>query len=197
LRPVIEAPDEELARLVAAGDVTAFSTLYDRYAARVYSWAAHVIGAGRAEDVTQDVFLVLWRKAGQFDETRARFSVWFMTVARNRVRRELRSVSSGQVVMGVEEIEQRLLRLGQAGDDPLEAAAERLAAERVRRAVAELPQEQRRVLLLAYFGALSQSAIASRLGIPLGTVKKRVRLGMAKLRTAMGATSASAKEEAR
>src|SRR5262245_40902105 len=101
LYPVSDAPDEDLARQVARGDAAAFSALYDRYAGRIYAWAAHVLGASRAEDVTQDVFLQLWRKAGQFDDTRAPFGVWLMAVARNRVRQELRKVSSGHVIMGV------------------------------------------------------------------------------------------------
>jgi RNA polymerase sigma-70 factor (ECF subfamily) len=178
----LEPSDEALVARVARKDVAAFATLYDRYARRVYAWSAHTLGSEEAEDVVQEAFLRLWDKAGQFDAKRGRFGSWFMAIARHQIVRQLRRRGTDQRVIAADEIERVLADASAHGRD-LEAevwAHEGAAA--VRRAVTSLPQEQRRVIVLAYFAGFTQSAIAKITGAPLGTVKKRTRLALQKLR---------------
>jgi RNA polymerase sigma factor (sigma-70 family) len=178
----LEPSDEALVARVARKDVAAFATLYDRYARRVYAWSAHTIGSEEAEDVVQEAFLRLWDKAGQFDAKRGRFGFWFMAIARHQIVRQLRRRATDQRVLAADEIERVLADASAHGRD-LEAevwAHEGAAA--VRSAVNSLPQEQRRVIVLAYFAGFTQSAIAKITGAPLGTVKKRTRLALQKLR---------------
>jgi RNA polymerase sigma-70 factor, ECF subfamily len=182
----VEPPsDESLARLVADGDIAGFSILYDRYAGRIHAWAAHVLGSDRAEDAIQEIFLLLWRRAGQYDPGRGSFRSWFMAVARHEILRELRRTSAGGRVAAADEIDRLFEQMGETGPDPAKQTADRSLLPAVSEALRAMPAEQRRALVLAYFGGLSQSAIAARLGIPLGTVKKRIRLGMARLRGAV------------
>lgn len=169
----------------AAGDVAAFSALYDRYAGRVHAWAAHVLGNNGAEDAVQEVFLLLWRRAGQYDPTRGSFAAWFLTLARHEILRQLGKQTIAERMAAAEEIERLLERAGETGADPAAEAIARAAVPELRAALRSMPAEQRQALVLAYFGGLSQSAIAEQLGIPLGTVKKRVRLALMRLRAAM------------
>jgi RNA polymerase sigma-70 factor (ECF subfamily) len=177
--------DEALARQVADGDMAGFSVLYDRSAGRIHAWAAHVLGSDRAEDAIQEVFLLLWRRAGQYDPGRGSFRAWFMAVARHEILRELRRASAGGRVAAADEIERLFERLGETGPDPALQTVDRSVLPVVSAVLQAMPAEQRRTLVLAYFGGLSQSMIAAQLGIPLGTVKKRIRLGMARLRSAV------------
>lgn len=177
--------DEALAALVSQRDVVAFSVLYERYSQSVYAFAAHTLGAKDAEEVVQEVFLRLWQRASQFDPARGSFGAWFMAAARHRIVDDLRRRNNQKALGAADEIERVLMR----AIDPL-ANVEQEAVLRERNAevllaVRELPLEQRQALLLAYFAGLTQSAIAEHLGWPLGTVKKRIRLGLQKLRTAL------------
>lgn len=175
--------DEDLVARLRWRDLAAFEALYDRHAALVYSVAYRVVGnAQAAEDVTQEVFLRLWRRPELFDGTRGRFTTWLLSVARNRAVDEVRSLGRRlQHEAPPPEAGAQELGDASAADPELEA---QLALEReaVRAALATLPPEQQEVLLLAYFGGLTQQEIAQRLGQPLGTVKTRIRLGMKKLR---------------
>ncbi len=107
--------DEELAAAVARGDVDAFAALYDRFAARVYAWSAHLGGPSDAEDAVQEVFLRLWAKAGQFDPARGRFVVWFMAIARHHLigvakkRSTERRLAAAVEIVGVERMTQNNL----------------------------------------------------------------------------------------
>jgi RNA polymerase sigma-70 factor (ECF subfamily) len=178
--------DELLAARVVLRDVEAFTELYDRYARPVYAMTAHMLGSTDAEEIVQDVFLRLWNNVDQFDARRGSFKSWFMTIARHRVLDELRSRSQQQRFIAAEATDQVLAN---AEDPMMDVEREVSSRERGRvvlRALKTLPAEQRQVLVLAYFGGLSQSAIAQRLGWPLGTVKKRVRLGLQKLRNTIG-----------
>ena len=174
--------DEELAGLVATGDLDAFAQLYDRYSLRVHSWAAHVVGTDRAEDVIQELFLRLWVRAGQFDPARGTFSAWFMAITRHQLIAELRKGGRGDQLRAATEIEAVLAHAPSDDPDPAEHAASHEEGAVLADALRALPHDQREVLVLAYFGGLTQSAIARHLGIPLGTVKKRISLGMQKLR---------------
>jgi len=174
--------DESLTARVAVGDVAAFTQLYERYAQRIYAWCVHTVGPGRAEDAVQDIFLRLWQAAAQFDPARGRFVTWFFAVARHHLVHELRKAGvrrRADVAAEIAEV------FAAPTADPEEVASARDEAIALARALARLPEEQRQVLAMAYFGGLSQSQIAAHLAVPLGTVKKRIRLGMGKLRAAL------------
>jgi RNA polymerase sigma-70 factor, ECF subfamily len=175
--------DAALIGRVAEGDLAAFGALYDRYARDVYAFAAHALGRGPAEEVAQDVFVRVWQRAAQFDAARGSVAAWIMAIARHRIVDELRHRGGEHAVLNTID---ELLAGAEDPDADLEEAT--WSHERRRgllEAVRELPEEQRRVLLLAYFGGLTQSEIAAELGCPLGTVKKRTRLGLQKLRASL------------
>lgn len=183
----LEAPrrDEALIARVAEGDRAALEALYDRYARTIYVFAAHVLDRPTAEEVVQEVFVILLRKAAQFDPNRGAFRIWLMAIARNRIVDELRRRrrERGATVTGP--IEELLAETPDTTADVADTATARASSDGVLRALKTLPPEQRRVVLLAYFGGLTHAGIAKALGCPLGTVKKRIRLGMRKLRKAM------------
>jgi RNA polymerase sigma-70 factor (ECF subfamily) len=181
-----EFADEVLAGRVAAGDRAAFAELYDRYARRVYVLAAHVLGRARAEDVVQDAFLALWRNAHRYDSRRSAFATWFMAVARHRVLDELRRRVIEQRVLAVEPVDQLLAEMPDASPGVADVVSRRERDDDLLRALAGLPPEQRRAIVLAYFGGLTHVEIAAALDAPLGTVKKRLQLGLRKLHRTMG-----------
>lgn len=175
--------DEQLMGRVAAGDVRAFETIYDRYHRQAYWLAQRITGsAGGAEEATQDAFISLWRRAASFDGDRASLRTWLFALVRYRSidarRRETHRVlhqeltqDAAERIEAPERTEERVL----ASD----------ADDRVRRLIAELPPAQREVLDLAYLAGYTQNEIAARVGIPLGTVKGRTRLGLGRLRFAV------------
>ena len=177
-----EASDERLVEQVAQRDLQALATLYDRYAQTVYAVAVNVVGPTEAEDLVQDVFLLLWRKADQFDPQRGSFKSWFMRTVRNYALDRIRSQGREQSILVAERVD-ALLRQASHGD-LAEKVRMREDSRYLLRALRALPDEQRLAIVLAYFGGLSQSMIAAQMGWPLGTVKKRIRLGMQKLRGA-------------
>jgi len=177
--------DGELVGRIAERDLGAFEMLYDRYADLVYSVALRVVAdAHVAQDVTQDVFLRLWRRPDHFDASRGKFVTWLLSVTRNRSIDERRSHSRRlrHEALPPTIDEEEMIPGRDERDDP--AAATVLADERlaVRRAMDVLPPEQRLAIQLAYFSGLTQQEIANKLGQPLGTVKTRIRLGMQKMR---------------
>lgn len=178
-------PDEALCARVAMHDVPAFELLYERYGARTYAWAAHVLGPRQAEDVTQEVFAVLWSRAGQFNPERGAFPQWFWALVRHRIFRELRRVGRQRRVEAAEAISDLLSTAIAEGVDVEEAAFTAATSRHAIELLGQLPDEQRRVLVMSYFAGLSHADIALALRLPLGTVKKRVRLGLTKLRRAM------------
>ena len=180
--------DEELVSRLADRDLEAFETLYDQYADLVYSVALRVVGDTHvAQDVTQDVFLRLWRRPEQFDARRGKFTTWLLSVTRNRSIDERRSHSRRlrHEAAPAGQEEEDVIASDNERDDP--AAATVLSDERsaVRSALRVLPPEQRLAIQLAYFGGMTQQEIANSLGHPLGTVKTRIRLGMQKMRGAL------------
>jgi RNA polymerase sigma-70 factor (ECF subfamily) len=181
-----EPSDEALVTRVATGDLTAFSALYDRYERPVYAMAAHLLGSAEAEEVVQETFLRLWRSAAQFDETRGRFAPWLLAIGRHEVLARLRRRTREQRLALAEDIDRLLATAPDQAIDVEEQVWRRERGDLILRALNELPPEQRRVLVLAYFGELSQTTIAASLGWPLGTVKKRARLGLRKLRQNLG-----------
>jgi RNA polymerase sigma-70 factor (ECF subfamily) len=170
--------DEELIALVNEGEARAFEVIFDRHAPAAFSLAYRMCGTrAMAEDVVQEAFLSLWRSGARYDRTRGSVRSWVLSVAYNRTIDAFRRA-------GVND------RRG-ARDDPLaEIAAPELTdtevvrredARQVRVALEKLPADQRRVIALAYFGGFTHSQIAEMLQLPAGTVKGRMRLGLAKL----------------
>ena len=182
----LDPSDEALVERVCRQDVTAFSVLYDRYARSVYVLAVTALDRAEAEEIVQEVFLRLWRKADQFQPERGPFGAWFMTIARHHLWDVLRRLHR-EPSLAAEVIDQLLMESATNAASVEEEAWSQEVGESVLRALQGLPAEQRRALVLAYFGGLSQSSIAQHLGWPLGTVKKRIRLGLQKLRTALAA----------
>lgn len=167
------------------GDVQALESLYDRYSALVFSVSLRVLhDAHLAEDVTQEVFLRLWRQPASFDPERGRFISWLMSVTRNRALDELRRVSRRNRSEDADSDESPIAGVPSSDrlDDPVLGAELAEQREAVRTAMTRLPPEQRRAIELAYFSGLTQVEIADVTGDPLGTVKTRIRLGMRKLR---------------
>jgi len=175
--------DAVLVSALASGEVGALEQLYDRYSALVFSVALRVLhDHAIAEDVTQEVFLRIWRQPGSFDPARGKFISWISSVARNRALDEQRRLSRRRRAEDQDEDPVADLPADGRGDDPAGAAVLAEERRRVRAAMTGLPPAQRRVIELAYFGGLTQTEIAERTGDPLGTIKTRVRLGMRKLR---------------
>lgn len=170
--------DAALLTAVARGDREAYAALYRRYGAVLLGLLLRILRSRtEAEDVLQDVFLQVWRRARDFDETRGRAFVWLATLARNRALDRLDAIASRQRTVA----DAGAVEGGHVGD-PAEVASTAEEARRLARALAELPAVQRNVLLLAYFEGLTQVQIADRLRQPLGTIKSHVRLGLGRLR---------------
>lgn len=162
---------------VAGGDQPALRELYQRYAGRVQAIAQRCLGVrGDAEEVVQETFVEVWRRARDFDDARGSVGAWLTTIARTRAIDRLRSRTSAYRASTASAAE-----APEPSPSPGDFAMQRQTQERVRRALETLPAEQRLALELAYFEGLSHSEIAQRTGQPLGTVKTRVRLGMEKL----------------
>jgi RNA polymerase sigma-70 factor, ECF subfamily len=171
----VEADAAAVAR-VADGDVEALRGLYERYGRIVYGLTYRLTkDAQLAEEATQDTFVTLWRRAGTYDPTRAKVTTWLFVIARNRAIELVRTRTRAPEPQ--EDVEP-------TGEEPDPADLVLLAddAERIARAIAELPDNQLDVIRLAYFDGLSHAEIAERLGQPLGTVKSRIRLGLDRLR---------------
>ena len=171
--------DEALVALVARGDESALAELYDRVGRVAYGLAFRVLRDERlAEDAVQEGFLALWRTAAAFRAERAKASTWILTLVHRRavdlVRREERRRTEP---LG----EEVALEAGTA-ESTEEAAWLRFERERVQAALGQLPDVQREAIELAYYGGYSQSELAERLGVPLGTIKSRMFAGLARLR---------------
>jgi RNA polymerase sigma-70 factor (ECF subfamily) len=171
--------DEELLHAIARGDEQALASLYDRYRVILFSLVLRILHSrDDAEDVLQELFLQIWKRASDFDEARGRPFTWLVTLARSRAIDRLRSLNARERTVT------EAARVAGTDEwvDAVDDAIRSEESEIVRRALAELPEEQRRALLLAYFEGLTQTEIAARLGSPLGTIKTRMRSGMIKLR---------------
>jgi RNA polymerase sigma-70 factor (ECF subfamily) len=176
-----EPDDAILLQRAASGDSDALLALHKRYANLVYSMAWRVLqDVGLAEEVTQDVFMKLWQHSHRYDPERGRFSSWLLSVTRfaaiDRLRHEGRRPQAAELADGSDAQEASLERL---------LATDHVSWERgqhLRLLLEQLPPEQRQVVELAYFGGLTHSELAAHLGLPLGTVKGRLRLGLERLR---------------
>lgn len=178
--------NEELMERLGYRDLQAFRVLYQRFGSLVYSTCLRIVRDGQvAEDITQEIFLRIWRKPERYVSQRGRFVTWLTSVTRNRAVDEVRSRNRRYRHETASPEEQEREIAGPEGDDP--ALSAELADQRrlILAAMSGLPMEQRQVIELAYFGGLTQAEIAERLSQPLGTVKTRIRLGMQKLRAAL------------
>jgi RNA polymerase sigma factor (sigma-70 family) len=172
----VETSDESLLARVASGDDDALGRLYDRFGRVAYGLALRVLRDERlAEDAVQDAFVAVWRQAASFRPERANARTWVLTFVHRRavdlVRREERRRA-----------EPLAPETEPAAGSADEAAELRERREAVQRALAQLPEEQRRPIELAYYGGFSQSELAERLGEPLGTIKSRMFTGLKRLR---------------
>ena len=180
-----EPVSEDLnALLLAVGrnrDRSAFALLFEYFAPRLKSYLMRLgAGAGTAEDLAQEAMLILWRKAEQFDPGKAAAATWAFTIARNlridAIRREKRpEIDPDDPALVPDDAPQ--------ADDAIARVQE---DARLREALTELPREQMEVVEMSFFADKPHSVIATELGLPLGTVKSRLRLAMGRLRTALG-----------
>jgi RNA polymerase sigma factor (sigma-70 family) len=169
------AVDVGLVTGVARGDRAALADLYDRYAPAAYSLAVRLVGEALAEDVVHDTFVALVEQRTTFDPARGAFRAWFLTAVHHRCLNALRRRPA-------DDIEQVAAALRDTDPEPVEQVVHGLRDAAVRSALVQLPAAQREALVLAYYGGLSQSALSERLGVPLGTIKARMRRGLIALR---------------
>lgn len=179
--------DEDLMQLVARAEAPAFEILYERHSGAAFSLAYRMVGTrSAAEDVVQEAFLSIWRSGARFERSRGSVRTWILGIVHHR---------------GIDALRRASVHSRRRSDD--ETAAERLEADEktdvevarreesraVRTAMDTLPREQCQVIELAYFGGFSHSEIAAMLGMPIGTVKGRMRLGLSKMRSALEAVA--------
>lgn len=179
--------DTELLAAMAQRQEWALAELYDRYATVLYSLALKILGqAAPAQDVLQEAFLTVWRKADLYNQKRGNVGTWLIVVCRNLAIDQYRAkmrLASRRV-----ELDEAAEVVSAHAEDPAEAAAAVDDGRVLRQAMMLLPSEQKQVIEMAYFQGLSQSEIAEATGIPLGTVKTRTRQAMMKLREALQET---------
>jgi RNA polymerase sigma-70 factor, ECF subfamily len=180
-------PDQRLLECIAQGDCQAFAEFYDQHAPRVFGLLVRLLGnRDDAEDTLQDTFWQIWRSADRYDCERAKPEVWLLTIARSRAmdcqRRRPRTTNLA--------IEDTLM----IANDPCEVLAQHESRQRLQSALACLPDEQRTAVVLSFFNGCTHVQIADQLGIPLGTAKTRISLGMKRLRILL---SLGLKERAR
>ena len=173
----------DLLRSSARGEEAAFAQLYDAVAARVYGLVLRVVrDRAQAEEVTQEVFLDIWRTSSRFDPSLGSPVGWMLTIAHRKAVDRVRSAQSAS---------DRDLAYGsrtqeRSYDETAEAVETRLEAQRVRHAVESLTPTQRGAVELAYFGGYTHTEVAALLGVPLGTAKTRIRDGLIRLRDTLG-----------
>jgi RNA polymerase sigma factor (sigma-70 family) len=177
--------DEELLAAIARGDEGALAELYDRLGRVAYGLALRVLrDPALAQDAVQDAFLGVWRTAAAFDPRRGKAQTWLLTLVHRRavdvVRREDRRRT--------EQLDDAPVAAAESTDEEASVREQRRA---VQAALALLPADQREALELSYYGGLTQTELAERLGIPLGTVKSRVFAGLARLRDLLGEAGAT------
>lgn len=172
-----------LIRRMAGGDRDALAELYDSLSRPLYSTAKHILNdAAEAQDVVHDVFLSLWENAARFDSVRGAAFSWAVTLTRNRSIDRLRTRANRARLLGDSVPDDLGYGETPGGHNPAELGDRAVA---VRSAMAELPEEQRRALELAFFSGMTQKEISEELREPIGTVKARIRRGLIKLRDAL------------
>lgn len=176
--------DDALVHRIVNGEHSALGALYDLHGRGVYTLALRIVGdPAEAEEVAQDVFLQVWRGADRYDKSRATVAGWLLMMTRSRAIDRLRARQARPI--GTDAGEHVIARLtdGAAGQEATVITGQ--AVERLKVALQDLPNAMRSAIELAYYEGLTQSAIAERLGEPLGTVKTRMRTALQKLRLAL------------
>jgi RNA polymerase sigma-70 factor (ECF subfamily) len=173
--------DEALIAQLRERNTQAFGMLYDRHSRVAFGLAYRMLGdPSAAEDIVQEAFLSLWRQAESFQPERAAARTWLLSIVHHRAIDRLRRASTREEVpeAAVEGTQDQV-------DESIDVEHQvgvSLDAEQVRKALGSLPTDQRHAIELAYFGGLSHSEIARKLGVPIGTVKGRLRIGLQKMR---------------
>lgn len=184
--PAVSQDARVVARL-AQGEAAALEELYDRYGRAVYSFALRMLGdVHAAEELTQEVFLRLWRQAQSYQQSRGAFLTWLLSITHNMAIDEIRRRKRRPLLVDGSDEDQTLHLVPDSRADVERDAWLGALRAHVRQALADIPAAQRESIELAYYGGLTQREIAERLDVPLGTVKTRMRLGMVKLREHLG-----------
>ena len=180
---LISLSDGELMSRVSAGSVDSFVDLYDRYCDRAYRTARSVChDDGSAQEALQEGFLSVWNSRANYHPQRGSVGAWLLTVIRYRAI----DVARGNHRHTSRRADEDQFTTGSAADDPLEIVVRRDDAQRLRASLATLPDAQAAVITLAYYGQLTHTEIAACLGLPTGTVKGRMRLGLQRLQQEIG-----------
>lgn len=180
--------DEDLVARVATGDAAAFEVVYDRHARVAFSLAFRLLGdRAAAEDLVQDAFLLVWRGADRFSPGLGSVRTWVLSIVHHRGIDRLRS---GAAAARRELALQQEAHVGDQQERTEDRAIDGALAPSLHRGLDDLPDDQGRVVRLAYFGGFTHHEISEMLDLPLGTVKSRLRLGLERLRMSMGAREA-------
>ena len=178
--------DLELLEHISNQDRDALATLYERFGRRVFSLAVRILSDSvSAEEVTQDVFMSVWRRGATYVSKKGKFTTWLFSIAHNRTIDELRKRRRG-LSRTNDDIDDHL-NLKSGDVSPADATVAQSEYAKIRAAMEDLPEEQKNVVELSYFKGLTQTEIAEKTGQPLGTVKTRMRLALKKLRKALSA----------
>jgi RNA polymerase sigma-70 factor (ECF subfamily) len=184
--PAQDLSIESLLRDVAEGNRAAFAEMYDRISSRVMGLVTRLLrDRAQSEEVTQEVFLEIWQQASKFDAARGSGMAWVLTMAHRRAIDRIRASQKSHerdLKIGIRDMERDF-------DSVSESVEIRVENERVKNAMSRLTSLQREAVILAYYGGYSHNEMADILGIPLGTVKTRLRDGMIRLRDELGVTS--------
>jgi RNA polymerase sigma-70 factor (ECF subfamily) len=173
--------DVDLLRNIGVGDRSAFSRFYDQYSKLLFSIAFKILNDSKeAEDVLQEVFLQIWDKAAQYDPRLGKPVSWAVTLTRNKSIDHIRSSQRRSKLM--EQASTEMAVREDCAETANETVRGRESAELIARAVAELPEDQRNAIEMAFFSGLTQNEISETLKTPLGTIKARIRRGMLRLR---------------
>lgn len=177
--------DEVLLAAIHRGDEGAIAALYDRYGGLAYGLAYRIVNdRGTAEDVVQDAFMSVWRRAVSFQTGRGSVRTWLLSIVHHRAIDRLRGTSGrARRDAPLDEVDRVV-----AVDDPWAEVQLRVQRDVLRQSMATLPEAQRRTIELAYFGGYTQHEIASTMDVPIGTVKGRMRIGLQKLRGLLAGT---------
>lgn len=174
------ASDDQLMTRIQAGDQEAFGEIYDRYSTRAYGIARLICGdSGRAEDAVQEAFVSIWRRSSSYEPQRGSLAAWLLSIARHRAIDVARAHATQAKRRGAEEQLASVPAPGNVAD----RAVEHTQIAHLQLLLARLPEAQREVIVLAFYGQLTHSEIAGHLDLAPGTVKGRIRLGLQKLQS--------------
>jgi RNA polymerase sigma-70 factor (ECF subfamily) len=184
----LNSDDElKLLRQIKAKDEEALGELYDLYNRLLFGMILSIVkNREEAEDVLQEVFVKIWDKSYTFNEERGNVYSWIVTLTRNKAIDRIRSKGYKTQQKATQDVNAPQFKLEGNTFDPLETTIFSDRAELVRKALTEIPENQSKVLKIAYYRGMTQTEISDHLDIPLGTVKTRMRQGMIKLKNILG-----------